>query len=294
MNVLITGSSSGIGHATVLHLARQGHVVFASVRDLGAVATLKSAAQAEELSVRIVSIDVTSEVSVREGIDEVLAYGQIDVLINNAGVGGLAAIEETTDEQLQSLFDSNFLGPLRLIRGVLPGMRDRRSGVIVNVSSLLGRLVFPPLGPYAASKYALEAACESLAQEVRSYGIRVAIVEPGLVITPMLRKHAIKMPPYTLYADQYRRAGAIFRKLASMRTSPEDVAVAIEHAIETDEPKLRYLVGADARVIAEKRAEMSDEDWLGPNRRLTDAEWFYLAEQALGIEFQRRLPARAA
>ncbi len=295
MITLITGSGSGIGRATALPLARQSHVVYASLRDLEAAADLERVAAEECLDVKSVAIDVTDEDSVRRGVEEVLRReGRIDAMINCAGVGGVAAIEETVDEELRHVFEVNFLGPLRLIRAVLPTMRQQAGGAIVNVGSLLGRLVMAPLGPYSASKYALEAACEALAQEIRGSGVRVAIIEPGLVITPMLRKHAFVAPAATVYADQYCRANAIFKRLAAYRTSPEDGAAAIEHAIETDAPRLRYLVGKDAEQLSARRAEMSDEDWLGPDRRLKDDEWFRLAEEALGIDFRPTPDRRAA
>jgi NAD(P)-dependent dehydrogenase (short-subunit alcohol dehydrogenase family) len=295
VKVLITGSKSGIGQATALRLARQGHDVFTAVRQPSSALELCSRAGKEGLSLRMVEIDVTDETSVLLGIQQVIdEAGQIDVLINNAGVAGMGAIEESSDDVARRLMETNFLGPLRMIRAVLPPMRSRGSGVIVNVSSLLGRLVISPLGLYAASKYALEAMSEALAQEVRSYGIRVAIVEPGPVITPMLRHHNFTAADESPYADQYRRAGAVLRRMASLRISPEDVAAVIETAILTDQPKLRYVVNDDVNDLLQRRLDMSDEQWLGPNRRLTDDEWFLLAAAAMGLDFRPTAQRKAA
>ena len=294
MIALVTGSGSGIGQAATLRLARRGHTVYAAVRDIEAAADIERIARDEELNVHVVAIDVANEESVLCGVSRIFEReAGIDALVNCAGVGGVGAIEETDDDKLRHILDVNVLGPLRLIRAVLPAMRAQGGGAIVSVSSLLGRLVMPPLGLYSASKFALEAACEALAMETRGTGVRVAIIEPGIVITPMLRKHAIVTPPETAYAGQYRRAEAIFKRLAAMRTSPENVAAAIEHAITTDEPRLRYLVGKDAKTLSARRADMSDEEWLGPDRQLDDDEWFRLAEEALGIDF-RPAPARRA
>ena len=214
MIVLITGSNSGIGLATALRLARRGDDVYASVRDLEAASQLRELAASGQLHLRVFEMDVTNESSVSAGVSRVLdEAGCIDALVNNAGVSKMAAIEEASDADLHRLFETNFHGPLRVIRAALPSMRQQRHGVIVNVTSLLGRLVFTPMGPYAASKYALEAASEALAQEVRAFGVRIAIVEPGLILTPMLRDH-ISVPASTLYADQHRRAIAIWMRVA--------------------------------------------------------------------------------
>jgi NAD(P)-dependent dehydrogenase (short-subunit alcohol dehydrogenase family) len=294
MVVLITGSNSGIGRATALRLARRGDDVYASVRDLEAGSQLQALAEAEQLRLHVLKMDVTDEASVSAGVSRLLdEAGRIDVLINNAGVGKMAAIEEASDADLHHLFETNFHGPLRVIRAALPSMRRQHHGVIVNVTSLLGRLVITPMGPYAASKHALEAASEALAQEVRAYGIRVAIVEPGIVITPMLREH-VSLPASTLYADQHRRAIAIFRRLAASRTSAEDVAAVIQQAIDSDETRLRYFVGEDSAAYLARRARLSDEAWLGPERRLTDDEWYDLAEEAMGLDFRPRRNRRAA
>ena len=295
MNVFITGAKSGIGLATALRLARQGPHVFAAVRQPECAIDLRAHAENENLPLNIIEVDVTDEASVLRAVEQVTGRaGHIDALINCAGVSEIGAIEEGSDETARRLMETNFLGPLRTIRAVLPGMRNRHSGVIVNVSSLLGRLVISPMGLYAASKYAMEAMSEALAQEIRGHGIRVAIVEPGPVITPMLRQHTFMAPPESAYADQYRRTAAVLRRMASFRISPEDVAAVIDEAICTDEPRLRYVVNEDIDGLLQRRLSMSDEAWLGPDRRLTDDDWFELAEAAMDVDFRPPSQRRAA
>ena len=290
---LITGASSGIGRATALHLARKGHAVYAAARNPERAGDLLAIVQREALSLRIVQIDVCDEASVRCGVDDVMrSAGRIDVLVNNAGIARSGAIEEMADADVKSIFETNVFGALRIIRAVLPSMRRQRSGVIVNVSSVAGRVALSPLGVYAASKFALEAASEALAQEVRQFGVRVAIIEPGVIVTPLFRRRALaEVTADSPYADPLRRIGFVFGKLLAQRTPPEAVAEAIYEAITTDRPRLRYLVGPEARRVVEGRARLSDEAWVGPQRSLTDEEWFELALAAVGIDFRPRARA---
>ncbi|TAJ72594.1 MAG: SDR family oxidoreductase, partial [Gallionellaceae bacterium] len=179
--VLITGASSGIGLATALHFARQGHEVYAGVRNPATATELTEAIAKEKLAIRAVVIDVNADTSVKLGVGKVLeAAGRIDVLVNNAGIGGGGPIEDVPVDWVKTLFETNYFGVIRMIQAVLPGMRARQSGAIINVSSVFGRLVLAGHGYYAATKYALEAMSEALAQEVQVFGIRVAIIEPGV------------------------------------------------------------------------------------------------------------------
>jgi NAD(P)-dependent dehydrogenase (short-subunit alcohol dehydrogenase family) len=284
---LITGTSSGIGRATALHLGRRGHSVYAAMRNPERAGDLPAIAAREGLAIEIVQIDVNDAASVERGVAAVLRRaGHLDVLVNNAGVAGGGPIEETPDAEVKAIFETNFFGVLRMLRAVLPTMRAQRGGVIVNVSSVAGRVVASPLGVYAASKFALEAASEALAQEVRCFGIRVAIIEPGVVLTPLLRRQVLRPNPESPYADPVRRIGYFFAKLLANRTPPEAVAEAIAAAIESDDPKLRYLVGPEAAQIVEGRARFGDEAWVGPLRPVSDEEWFSFAQAALGIDFR--------
>ena len=187
--VLVTGSSTGIGLATALHFARLGHDVHAGVRNPATATELVRAIESEKLPIRLVTLDVNDAGSVKRGVGEVLERaGRVDVLVNNAGIGGGGPIEDVPVEWAQALFETNYFGAIRMSQAALPGMRERRSGAIVNVSSIAGRVAIAGHGHYSAVKHALEAASEALAQEVQAFGIRVVIIEPGVVVTPIFEK----------------------------------------------------------------------------------------------------------
>jgi NAD(P)-dependent dehydrogenase (short-subunit alcohol dehydrogenase family) len=187
--VLVTGSSTGIGLATALHFGRLGGGVYAGVRNIATASELTQAIAAEKLPIHPITLDVDDQASVSRAVGEILSReGRIDVLVNNAGIGGGGPVEDVPIDWVKSLFETNYLGAIRMIQAVLPGMRERRSGAIVNVSSIAGRLAIAGHGHYSAVKHALEAISEALAQEVVEFGIRVAIVEPGVVVTPIFTK----------------------------------------------------------------------------------------------------------
>ena len=282
---LVTGSSTGIGLATVLDLGRHGYNVYASMRNPDAAEELQKTAKDEQLEIHIVRLDVDDSDAVTERVTEVLAEaGGIDVLVNNAGIGGGTSIEETTDEAWKAMFETNFFGAMRMTRAVLPSMRERGSGTIINVSSVAGRAAIPPQGVYAASKFALEAASEVLAQEVRPHGIRVAIIEPGVILTPIFQKNAGQPDPESPYQDSVRRFGFIIAKLLPVASQPDVVAEVIRRAIETDSPKLRYPVGAGAEELIGGRRRASDEEWIDLGG-MSDDEWFAATKEMFGIDF---------
>ena len=169
---LITGCSTGIGLATAVHLAAHGHTVYASIRDEASGDALLAAAAEAGAEVVVLSLDVNDPESIRDGVGHVLATaGGLDVLVNNAGVGDLSTVEETTDADLLQMFQTNVFGPIAMIRAVLPTMRSAGSGTIVNVSSVSARIVSALSGPYAATKYAMEAITQAVAVEGAAYGI---------------------------------------------------------------------------------------------------------------------------
>ena len=161
---------------------------------------------------------------------------------------------------------------MRLIRAVLPGMRLRQSGAIVNVTSVAGRLATSPQYAYATSKFALEAASEILAQEVRRFNVRVAIIEPGVTLTPIFGKNRRELDMNSPYVDFRLRLSRIFGKLLEDPSSPELVAATIHHALQTNEPKLRYSVGEDAHQLLTGRSRMTDEEWIDYGKEMTDEE----------------------
>jgi len=284
--VLITGSSSGIGLATALHFARLGHDVQAGVRSPATATELTQAIEAERLPIRVVTLDVDDAASVTRTVDEVLARsGRIDVLVNNAGIGGGGPIGDVPVDWARTLFETNYFGTIRMIQAALPGMRERRSGAIVNVSSIAGRVAIAGHGHYSAVKHALEAASEALAQEVVAFGIRVAIVEPGVVITPIFTNAGRFADPASPYAVHVRRLLLFYQMQMKTPSQPADVARVIHEAATTEAPKLRYLVGEDARRLDAGRRRLTDEEFVATGDEMTDEQYLELMRRRYGFEW---------
>ena len=271
---LVTGTSSGIGLATAAHLARQGQEVWAGVRNPATATDLQQTLERDALPIRVISLDVDDPVSVQLAVDEVHdKSGRIDVLVNNAGIGGGGPIEDVPVDWAQSLFETNYFGVVRMIQAVLPRMRQRRSGTIVNVSSIAGRLAIAGHGHYSAVKHALEAMSEALAQEVQRFDIRVAIVEPGVVVTPIFSKARRFADPASPYFDHVRRLLLLYQKQMPHAAQPADVARVIHEAVTTEAPRLRWLVGDDARLLVAGRQRTSDEEYVAGGRAMSEEEY---------------------
>src|SRR3954454_12811615 len=270
---IVTGCSTGIGFATALRLAREDCRVYATVRSESSGAALVEAA--DDLPLSLLVLDVDDDASVADGIASVIrAEGRVDILVNNAGVAYGADIEATPMETFQAIMNTNAWGTLRCIQAVLPTMRTQGSGSIVNVTSIAGRIAAAGQGAYAASKFATEAMSEVLATEVAPFGIRVAVIEPGVVATPIFDK-AMERPvdmesPY--FRITFRTSRLLLAGLANP-SSPDDVADTIWEAITTDAPVLRHPVGIDAATLATQRAAMSDETWIEGLSTPDDAAW---------------------
>ena len=272
---LITGCSTGIGLATAIHLAGRGHSVYASVRDLATSEGLRGATEEAGVALTVLSLDVDSPESIRAGVERVVEEaGCVDVLVNNAGVGDLWAVEDTTETDLLQMFRTNVFGPIALIRAVLPGMRAAGSGTIVNVSSVSARIVSAFSGPYAATKYALEAITQAVAVEGAAHGIRCVAIEPGFTQTPMLEKALSSLPsaegPYSTVAGFIR---ALYEDGTETGGNPIDVARTIEAAIESEETVIQHPVGAAAEWVINGRAAASDQDWVDLWTRTTEEEF---------------------
>ncbi|WP_231930422.1 oxidoreductase [Friedmanniella luteola] len=239
---LITGASSGFGRSVAEAALVEGFTVVAAVRRPDALGEL-----AEKASV--VELDVTDLDAMPGVVDQVLAeHGRIDVLVNNAGRGHLGAAEETTDDELRQLMDLHFFGPTALTRLVLPSMRDRRSGAIVQMSSMGGRTTFPGVGAYSASKYALEGWSEALAAELQPFGIKVLIVEPGAFRTGFNTAGAIgTSTPIDAYDNQLGPLRNRFAEADGQQPGdPAKAAAAIISALAQPNPPLHLPLGPDA------------------------------------------------
>ncbi len=273
---LVTGASSGIGEATALHFARLGHTVYASMRTPDASGSgLRQAAEEAHLDLELIALDVDDSTSVASAVGGVMERsGRIDVLVNNAGVLKLTSVEEVSLEEAKASFETNVFGPLRMMQAVLPAMRERGGGTIVNISSVAGRLVSAGHGIYAATKYALEALSEAVAIETRRLGIRVILIEPGFVSTPILDKAGGVEVGDGPYAPHLRRMRALYENARGGAEPPSVVAEVIARALDDPNPRFRYLAGADAAPVIDGRARMTDEEWIDMGREMTDEEYF--------------------
>jgi len=290
--VLITGTSSGIGLATAVALGRAGHTVFATMRRLDRGAALRNIIERERLPISIFQMDVTSQASVDAATSAVrAAAGCIDVLVNNAGVVRAGSIDSLTFDDFTATMDTNYFGALRTIRAWLPHLRSQRSGCIINVSSVAGRIACSPLAPYSASKFALEALSEALAQEVTPFNIRVAIVQPGIVDTPMARQveHVSEDPTY----PQVRRFGHMFEAALESPTSPAAVADTVRDIMESGTTRLRHPVGPGAEGFLGWRASMSDDEWVAWGA-LADDEWYDRVSSDFGLDARSKRRTSAA
>jgi NAD(P)-dependent dehydrogenase (short-subunit alcohol dehydrogenase family) len=264
VRILITGCSSGIGRALVLELVARGHQVIATARDSRALRDLPEAVERAVL-------DVTDEQSISAALDRA---GALDGLVNNAAWSVMGPVEKVPLEVVRRMFEVNLFGAARMIQAVAPGMRARGSGVIVNVSSLAGRVV-PPLGGfYSASKFALEALSEALHLELSHFGVRVAVVEPGYVDTPFRAKagqFGTDDPPYNELQRQW--SGSDDKLVGGARPGPEGVAVAIADAVEGRDDKLRWVVGKDSELVLGARRAMDDREFEAAMRKLLQLDW---------------------
>tara|TARA_B100000700_G_C15020879_1_gene845664 strand:+ start:302 stop:1174 length:873 start_codon:yes stop_codon:yes gene_type:complete len=277
---LVTGSSTGIGESTVLHLARNNFHVFATMRNPDAGTGLLETAKSEGLSLEVLALDVNDAESCSACVNEIVSrVGRIDVLINNAGIGSGGALEEASLEHIKDVFETNVFGAVRMMQLVLPSMRERHHGAIVNVTSVAGRVANPNMSTYSGSKFALDVMTESLAAEVVRFGIRVALIEPGVIQTPIFSKGSNPPNPESPYHEFAERAGYWFGVRLEKPTYPQEVAELIEYAIVTDQPKLRYLVGPDAFSMVAARESLTDEEWMDTGREMTLEEYARLLRE---------------
>ena len=263
--VLITGCSTGIGRATAERLVEGGHTVYATARRLESIADL------EAKGARTLALDVTDEESMRAAVAAVeQAEGAVGALVNNAGYSQSGAVESLDLDAVRQQFETNVFGLVRMCQLVLPGMRRQGSGRIVNISSIGGKLVFPGGGAYHATKHAVEAFSDALRFEVKGFGVDVAIVEPGLIktefataATTALDEGAASDGPYGSFNQAVGAAtvGAYEGPAAMLGGGPNTVARAIEKAIVSRRPRIRYKVTPSAHIVLRQRALFTDRMW---------------------------------
>jgi NAD(P)-dependent dehydrogenase (short-subunit alcohol dehydrogenase family) len=287
---VVTGANSGIGRATAIHLAANGYEVYGTIRDRGRAAKLEAMAAERGAEVRLVELDVADDDSVRAGFEEIArqASGGVDLLVNNAGVGANAVIEATTAAELLEVMNVNLCGAVRCAQAVLPGMRERRRGTIVNVSSVVGRIGALAQAPYTVSKWALEGLSEELAIEVAPFGIRVVIVEPGITKSAIFAKNTDMPGGMDDYEPHYRRMMQMYAAGIPNATDPFEVGAVILEAARSASPRLRYHTSWGGAELVEGRARISDEDWvaIGAVEADDDEGYYERFEKAFGLDLR--------
>jgi NAD(P)-dependent dehydrogenase (short-subunit alcohol dehydrogenase family) len=284
---VVTGANSGIGRATAIHLAAHGFSVIGTVRTRDRATKLGAMAADRGVEVDLVELDIADDESVRHGFEEILdRAGGVDVLVNNAGVGGNGVVEETTPSDYIDVMNINLCGAVRCSQAVLPGMRERGSGAIVNVTSVAGRVGALAQSPYVASKWALEGISEGMAQELAPFGIRVVIVEPGVTKSAIFAK-SVDFPHATgAYEAPYQRMFQMYATGIANATDPFEVAEVIHHAVTADEPQRRYVMSWGAEELIRGRERMSDADWVSLGAAPDDAAYYARFEELFGLDIR--------
>jgi NAD(P)-dependent dehydrogenase (short-subunit alcohol dehydrogenase family) len=279
--LFITGCSTGIGFAAAETLSKKGHIVYAGMRNPKNSPELQELADKEKLPLHIIKLDVNEPALVKQTIADVIKKeGQIDVLINNAGIAVNGAVEEVSEDLFRSVMETNYFGTLRCIQAVLPSMRQRRSGTIINITSVAGRLFSQSHSAYCGSKAAVEALSECLAQEVLPYNIRVAVVEPGVIETPIFRKEN-EIPEQTNYPNS-KRLKAFFAASLENHIKPEIVALVLADIIDGRSNSFRNPAGPDAAPLLQWRASVPDETWINAHN-IDDETWISNQEKYLNL-----------
>lgn len=263
--VLVTGCSSGIGLATCHVLSRNNFMTYGTVRNLSKAKNIQDLMNRENLSLKILRLDVNDNQSIKLAIKKILNdTGRIDVLINNAGYGMFGPIEEITTQEIKKQFETNFFGAIRLIKAIVPIMRKQGKGTIVNISSMVGRFGVPLNSAYVSSKFAVEGLSESISFELEEFGIRVIVIEPGVVKSDFF--HNVKVKGMNLESPYHelmeRRVNFLDKAMKNSLTSSYDVAGTILDALNSKDPKFRYVIGNDATNSLRMRNSLSDRKFM--------------------------------
>ncbi|MGQ0791939.1 MAG: SDR family oxidoreductase [Nitrosopumilaceae archaeon] len=257
---LVTGSSSGIGFETALALARENYFTYASMRNTSKARKIQEIAKKENLNLKVIELDIDKEDSIKSAVKKIQEQkGRIDVLVNNAGYGLFGCIEDITMDELKAQFQTNFFGVVSLIQEIAPIMRNQGSGIIVNVSSVAGRIGFPGTPAYISSKFALEGLSECMRYELSPFGIKTIIIEPGVIQTNFFSSMKVADgKPGSPYKEITEKVMNGVKMMAEMGTPPIEVAKIIMKAINTAEPLPRYVVGSDASMFLEAKKMKTD------------------------------------
>jgi len=264
--VIITGGSAGIGRETALLFARNNFKTYASMRDLQKSSEIKSIAEKEKLDMHFVQLDVTDDYSIKNAVQNVYdEAGRIDILVNNAGYALSGAFEDLTIDEIKEQYETNVYGLIRTTQAVLPIMRRQRSGVVVNISSGVGRFGYPTGSAYVSTKFAVEGLSESMSYELEPFGIRTVIIEPGVIDTDF--HHASKIAkksqdPNSPYASLMKTMESNVKKMIANGSTPQYVAEVILEAITSPDHKLRYVAGKDVEQWMEAKRKMSDDEFI--------------------------------
>jgi NAD(P)-dependent dehydrogenase (short-subunit alcohol dehydrogenase family) len=262
---VVTGSSSGIGFEIALTLARNGFQTYATMRNLAKSENIKSIASKENLPIHIERLDVTDNNSVTHAIQAIVSKAdRIDVLVNNAGYALTGAFEDLAIEEIKAQYETNFFGLIRTTQAVLPIMRKQKSGTIVNISSGAGRFGYPTGSAYVSTKFAVEGLSESMAYELEPLGIKVILVEPGVIKTNIANGMVIAKKSQNSnspYSQIMQKMSTSFEHMSENASSPDLVTKVVLQAVTSENPSLRYLAGKDVEMWVEAKRNMSDDEF---------------------------------
>jgi NAD(P)-dependent dehydrogenase (short-subunit alcohol dehydrogenase family) len=262
---VVTGSSSGIGLETALTLARKGFLTYATMRNLAKSDNIKAVADKDHLPICIVQLDVTDDTSVNNAVQSIIKEtGRIDILVNNAGYALSGGFEDLSLEEIKNQYDTNFYGIIRTTQAILPIMRKQRSGRIINISSGLGLFGFPGMSAYSSTKFAMEGLSESMTYELDQFGIKVILIEPGVIRTNISYSIVIAKKAQdssSPYSQMMQKMDNNFKKFTENASSAEVVANIVLEAATSEKPRLRYLAGKDMEMWMQSKNSMSDDEF---------------------------------
>jgi NAD(P)-dependent dehydrogenase (short-subunit alcohol dehydrogenase family) len=261
----VTGSSSGIGYEISVALARNAFLTYATMRNLNKSENIKSVATKENLPIRNNQLDVIDDISVKDAVQAISSEtGRIDVLVNNAGYVLSGAFEDLAMDEIKTQYDTNVFGLIRTTQAVLPIMRRQKSGIIVNISSGAGRFGYPGQSAYISTKFAVEGLSESMSYELEPFGIKVVVVEPGVIRTNIVNGMVVAKKSKDLnspYLQITQKMATVLENMMENGSPPDLVAKVVVNAVTNESPKLRYLAGKDVETWMEGKRSMSHEEF---------------------------------